>query len=161
MFVSIGTLSTQPSTKRSVVSDIAHTFDVLGWLAPSTISMKVLFQHLWEMKLGWDEEVPSNDTSNGETNSTSSETFLSLGATSNLELPSSQNSSTVSVIPVRTPMLQLFISAQPTPPGPPPCLLWLQRPKLPPEATVYSKTQTLWSTTASKTLSQCQVSTKC
>ena len=58
LFISIGTPSVQPSTKRGVVSDVARTFDVLGGLAPSTISMKILFQKLWELKLEWDEEVP-------------------------------------------------------------------------------------------------------
>ncbi len=43
----------------SLASDIARTFDVLGWMAPALIPMKVLFQKLWELKLGWDEEVPA------------------------------------------------------------------------------------------------------
>ena len=34
------------STRREIISDIAKTFDVLGWLAPSTTIMKVLFQTL-------------------------------------------------------------------------------------------------------------------
>ena len=34
------------------------SFDVLGWMAPATILMKVLLQRLWETKAGWDEEVP-------------------------------------------------------------------------------------------------------
>ena len=47
LHVSFGTLSSfQLCTKRNVVSDIAKTFDVLGWFAPSTILMKILFQHL-------------------------------------------------------------------------------------------------------------------
>ncbi len=55
--VSIGTLC---PIKINVISDIARTFDILGWFAPATILMKILFQHLWEIKLEWDEEVPSN-----------------------------------------------------------------------------------------------------
>ena len=59
--VSIGTLSPlKQCTKRSVISDTAKTFDVLRWFAPATILMKILFQHLWEIKLEWDEEVPRN-----------------------------------------------------------------------------------------------------
>ena len=59
--VSIGTHSPlKQCTKRSVISDIAKTFDVLGWFAPATILMKIQFQHLWEIKLEWDEEVPHN-----------------------------------------------------------------------------------------------------
>ena len=46
------------STKRGIISDVARTFDVLGWLAPSILPMKVLFQQLWEEKLGWDDPVP-------------------------------------------------------------------------------------------------------
>lgn len=34
------------STKRGVLSDVARTFDVLGWLAPTIIVMKMLYQHL-------------------------------------------------------------------------------------------------------------------
>ena len=46
------------STKRGVVSDIARTFDVLGWLSPVILQMKVLYRSLWQRKLGWDQEVP-------------------------------------------------------------------------------------------------------
>ena len=57
-FVSTGTFTHQITTKRSIVSDIARTFDVHGWLAPATVTMKILFQKLWELRLEWDEEVP-------------------------------------------------------------------------------------------------------
>ena len=33
-------------TKRLLVSDIAKTFDVLGWFSPSTIKAKILLQRL-------------------------------------------------------------------------------------------------------------------
>ena len=46
------------STKRGVVSDIARTFDVLGWLSPVILEMKILYRSLWQRKLGWDQEVP-------------------------------------------------------------------------------------------------------
>lgn len=46
-------------TKRFLVSDVARTFDVLGWYSPCTIKMKILFQQLWETKVDWDEEVPA------------------------------------------------------------------------------------------------------
>ena len=46
------------STKRGIISDVARTFDVLGWLSPVLLPMKILFQKLWELKLGWDDEVP-------------------------------------------------------------------------------------------------------
>ena len=46
------------STKRGVVSDIARTFDILGWLSPVILPMKVLYRKLWVKKLDWDQEVP-------------------------------------------------------------------------------------------------------
>ena len=45
-------------TKRALVSDIAKTYDVLGWFAPVIIKMKILLQRLWESKVEWDEPVP-------------------------------------------------------------------------------------------------------
>ena len=48
------------STKRGVVSDIARTFDVLGWLSPVILEMKVLYRTLWQLKLGWDQQVPED-----------------------------------------------------------------------------------------------------
>lgn len=47
-------------TKRFLISDVAKTFDVLGWFAPCTIKMKILFQQLWELKLDWDDPVPES-----------------------------------------------------------------------------------------------------
>ena len=46
-------------TKRGLVSDVAKTFDVLGWFSPSTIKVKILMQQLWEDKVDWDDPVPS------------------------------------------------------------------------------------------------------
>ena len=45
-------------TKRLLVSDIAKTFDVLGWFAPTLIKAKILLQQLWEQKVDWDDPVP-------------------------------------------------------------------------------------------------------
>ena len=47
------------STKRGIVSDTARSFDVLGWIAPVILQMKVVFQKLWQIKVGWDEELPA------------------------------------------------------------------------------------------------------
>ena len=58
LFISVGKITNQASTKQKLVSDIAWTFDVLGWLSPSAILMKILFQQLWQLKLDWDDEVP-------------------------------------------------------------------------------------------------------
>ena len=46
------------TTKRGVASDIAQTFDALGWIAPATLVMKMLQQKLWQLKIGWDDTVP-------------------------------------------------------------------------------------------------------
>ena len=48
------------STKRGIISDVARMFDVLGWLAPTIVQMKVMYQQLWEGKLGWDEDLPGH-----------------------------------------------------------------------------------------------------
>ncbi len=45
-------------TKRILISDVAKTFDVLGWYSPAIIKVKILFQRLWELKLDWDDPVP-------------------------------------------------------------------------------------------------------
>ena len=45
-------------TKRSLISDIAKTFDVLGWFSPTIIKVKILLQRVWEAKIEWDDPVP-------------------------------------------------------------------------------------------------------
>ena len=45
-------------TKRILISDIAKVFDVLGWFAPATVSMKILLQRVWEVRVSWDDPVP-------------------------------------------------------------------------------------------------------
>ena len=47
-------------TKRALVSDIAKTYDVLGWFSPAIIKVKILLQQLWEQKVGWDDPVPQS-----------------------------------------------------------------------------------------------------
>ncbi len=47
-------------TKRALVFDVAKTYDVLGWFAPSVIKVKILLQHLWEAKVGWDDPAPDD-----------------------------------------------------------------------------------------------------
>lgn len=46
-------------TKRALVSDIAKTFDVLGWYSPTIVKAKILLQLLWSEKIGWDDPVPN------------------------------------------------------------------------------------------------------
>ena len=48
----------QDVTKRVLVSDIAKTFDVLGWFSSAIIKVKILLQQLWELKIDWDEPLP-------------------------------------------------------------------------------------------------------
>ena len=50
------------STKRGIVSDTARSFDVLGWMAPFIVGMKVLFQHLWKEQIDWDTELTEDLT---------------------------------------------------------------------------------------------------
>ena len=45
-------------TKRLVLSVIARIFDPLGFLMPFTITAKCLFQRLWQIGIGWDDEIP-------------------------------------------------------------------------------------------------------
>ena len=45
-------------TKRTVLSFVARLFDPLGFLNPYIMMIKVLFQKLWKLGLGWDEELP-------------------------------------------------------------------------------------------------------
>ena len=47
-------------TKRSVVSDVAKVFDVMGWFSPAIIKMKILLLRLWEIKLDWDDPIPEH-----------------------------------------------------------------------------------------------------
>ena len=44
-------------TKRLLVSDVAKTFDVLGWYSPTIIKAKILLQMLWLERIGWDDSV--------------------------------------------------------------------------------------------------------
>ncbi len=50
--------SSEGITKRALISDVAKTYDVLGWFAPVIIKAKILFQRLWELKVSWDDPVP-------------------------------------------------------------------------------------------------------
>ena len=45
-------------TKRGIISDVAKTYDILGWIAPTVLSMKLLYQQLWRKGHEWDETVP-------------------------------------------------------------------------------------------------------
>ena len=47
-------------TKRVIASDVARTFDALGWYAPATILGKLFLQQLWEGQIGWDDPAPED-----------------------------------------------------------------------------------------------------
>lgn len=59
--MSNSSLCTSP-TRRTLLSEISRIFDPLGFLAPSVILFKLLFQELWssELKLNWDDPLPSH-----------------------------------------------------------------------------------------------------
>ena len=46
-------------TKRSVLSNISRLFDPLGWLAPVTVTAKILMQDMWILKCDWDAPLPT------------------------------------------------------------------------------------------------------
>ncbi|CAB0039404.1 unnamed protein product [Trichogramma brassicae] len=52
-------LTSMPSviTKRNILSDVARLFDPLGWLAPVTITAKIILQDLWIERIDWDVPV--------------------------------------------------------------------------------------------------------
>ena len=45
-------------TRRGLVSAVFKTYDVLGWIAPTLLQMKLLIQGLWKSTKGWDDIVP-------------------------------------------------------------------------------------------------------
>ena len=54
-------------TKRALVSDVGRTFDILGWIAPAIVRVKILLQKLWESGVGWDDPVPQSIQETWET----------------------------------------------------------------------------------------------
>ncbi|XP_053623554.1 uncharacterized protein LOC128682758 [Plodia interpunctella] len=47
-------------TKRLMLSNTCKIFDPLGLLSACTITLKILLQDIWQLKLEWDDPVPSN-----------------------------------------------------------------------------------------------------
>ncbi|XP_076624584.1 uncharacterized protein LOC143343501 [Colletes latitarsis] len=47
-------------TKRTTLSQIASLFDPLGLLGPIIAHAKIIMQALWQLKLDWDESVPTD-----------------------------------------------------------------------------------------------------
>ena len=46
------------STKRRFLSRLATLFDPLGFLAPYTITGRILMQDIWRVGIGWDQAIP-------------------------------------------------------------------------------------------------------
>ena len=44
-------------TKRKILSISARVFDPIGFLAPTTLLLKIIYQKLWEIGTGWDDEA--------------------------------------------------------------------------------------------------------
>ncbi|XP_055908277.1 uncharacterized protein LOC129943083 [Eupeodes corollae] len=59
--ISLEKESSLAPTKRMMLSEISKIFDPLGFLAPATILLKMLFQELWvhKTKIGWDDPLPT------------------------------------------------------------------------------------------------------
>lgn len=54
---SISSSAAKPATKRTIYSEVAKLFDPLGLFSPVIVVAKLLVQHLWKTKQGWDEPV--------------------------------------------------------------------------------------------------------
>ncbi|XP_040068986.1 uncharacterized protein LOC120842033 [Ixodes scapularis] len=53
-------LKTKLSTKRYVLQAANRIYDIMGLLSPFTIRVKIMFQKLCELKIGWDNSFPEN-----------------------------------------------------------------------------------------------------
>lgn len=47
-------------TKRTLLSELARIYDPIGFLSPLTFFAKRLIQHLWNLKLDWDDSPPQS-----------------------------------------------------------------------------------------------------
>lgn len=47
-------------TKRKILSSIAAIYDPLGLIGPIVVAAKLIIHNLWQLKIDWDDEVPSN-----------------------------------------------------------------------------------------------------
>ena len=45
-------------TKRNILQISSRIFDPMGFLAPTVLSLKMIFQRLWQDDAGWDKPVP-------------------------------------------------------------------------------------------------------
>lgn len=52
--------SSKQLTKRIILSMIAQIFHLLGLIGPFVIRSRVMLQHLWKLKIGWDSTIPED-----------------------------------------------------------------------------------------------------
>ncbi|KRZ85899.1 hypothetical protein T08_16437 [Trichinella sp. T8] len=51
------------NTKRSLLSVFFKIFEILGWLSPFVVRVKILLQRLWQQGIDWDETLPPPEES--------------------------------------------------------------------------------------------------
>jgi hypothetical protein len=51
-------LAEKPATKRGVLSTLSSLFDPMGFICPIILTAKNIMQHLWSLKIDWDEDIP-------------------------------------------------------------------------------------------------------
>ena len=56
----------KPTTRRGILSVASSVYDPLGFLAPFTLSAKLMLQELCKKKIGWDEEIVGEELSRWE-----------------------------------------------------------------------------------------------
>ena len=60
MGIDVSYLGGEVRSKRDILSDTFKTFDVMGWITPVVLPMKILIQELWKMKVEWKEDLPED-----------------------------------------------------------------------------------------------------
>ena len=48
----------RPPTKRAVLSTVSSLYDLLGFLGPFLLPVKVILQELWRIAVQWDDPIP-------------------------------------------------------------------------------------------------------
>ncbi|XP_046865635.1 uncharacterized protein LOC124459899 [Drosophila willistoni] len=48
----------QAPSKRALLSDLSKVFDPLGFVAPTTVLLKLIFQECWFSAISWDDPIP-------------------------------------------------------------------------------------------------------
>jgi hypothetical protein len=54
----ISDFSTNPVTKRGILSIIAQIYDLIGLISSIVVRAKIILQNLWSLNLNWDDQVP-------------------------------------------------------------------------------------------------------